>query len=58
LGIIIFFAVLAANTVVFGGPMTFGPEDSQANAAVTHFIQTCKNTVQGRLYVTDDKGIA
>jgi len=38
---------------VFGGPLKF---DSDADMQVTKSLMTCRNIVQGKMYVTDDKG--
>ncbi len=53
LSVILSVAFLAANTVVFGSPLKF---DADADLQVTKSLMTCRNTVQGKVLVTDDKG--
>jgi len=53
LTIILFIAYFAANIIVFGGPLS---PDSEADQKVTNTLMTCRNTVQGKKFITDDKG--
>lgn len=53
LALILFIALICANTIVFGKPLKF--DDAEILIAKSSMM-TCRNTKQGKTYITDDKG--